>query len=292
MAPTTSSSDLRYAEQPRRTGWFFAILVLLLIGLGVLLFFFARSLGVDSSEKVKIPDVVNQPEPTARATLQQAGFIVAANSEHKNDPKIAKGNVISTNPAIGSKAKKGSTVTLVVSDGPQGLPMPDVSSNCPKVDDAIRALTDDAKIDPAQITQVPQPSDTCDQGTVISQSPAKGTELASGATVTLTVSSGPKSQVPDVAGNDVTTATQALQASGYSVSSVIPRYSSSVPNGRVIGTDPPAGTPLMPNSAVKLIVSQGPAPTTTSSSTTTTSSTTSSTTPHGSSTSSSTLLPP
>ncbi len=75
-------------------------------------------------ELVGIPDVAGQDEETATATLQNLGFGVAATEEFS--AQVNKGDVIRTNPPIGSDVPKGSEVTLVVSKGPETFPMPNV----------------------------------------------------------------------------------------------------------------------------------------------------------------------
>jgi eukaryotic-like serine/threonine-protein kinase len=63
--------------------------------------------------------------------------------------------------------------------------------------------------------------------------------------------------VPDVTNQDQATAAAALGAAGFQVT-VQQAGSDTVPAGTVIGTNPPAGTPLAKGSPVTLIVSSGP----------------------------------
>jgi serine/threonine-protein kinase len=68
-------------------------------------------------------------------------------------------------------------------------------------------------------------------------------------TITLSV----PGEVPDTDGLTIDQARLALQGAGYSVSSV--RYTSEQgAGGRVVGTDPMAGTSVPPGSSVILIV--------------------------------------
>ena len=67
----------------------------------------------------------------------------------------------------------------------------------------------------------------------------------------------PAIPVPDVSGQDQAAAQAALAAAGFQVTPA-PTASADVPVGNVIGTDPPAGTPLPRNTAVSLLVSTGP----------------------------------
>jgi len=66
--------------------------------------------------QVLVPDVKDQPVADARASLQAAGFVVGALNTQTDIRPV--GTVISQYPSAGSKAEKGSTVTLTVSSGP------------------------------------------------------------------------------------------------------------------------------------------------------------------------------
>ena len=66
-------------------------------------------------EGTTVPSVVGMSEATARSTLQNAGFSVQV--EYQNSSSVSKGNVISQSPSGSSRAAKGATVTLQVSQG-------------------------------------------------------------------------------------------------------------------------------------------------------------------------------
>ncbi|MCW2769545.1 MAG: pknB, partial [Aeromicrobium sp.] len=64
--------------------------------------------------------------------------------------------------------------------------------------------------------------------------------------------------VTDVSGKDVDTATRALENAGFVVGSTTERPSADVEDGKVIETDPTAGTPVDVGSTIDLVVSSGP----------------------------------
>jgi beta-lactam-binding protein with PASTA domain len=73
------------------------------------------------------------------------------------------------------------------------------------------------------------------------------------------VSSGPEERpVPEVSGRSLAEASNLLGQNGFTVDST-EQSSSSVPEGSVIGTDPPAGTPQPKGATIVVIVSSGPA---------------------------------
>jgi serine/threonine-protein kinase len=99
----------------KRTGWFFGVILLLLLVLGALLFAFGKQLGIfdDQTAKVAVPDVVGQNVITAKAALEDKGFVVTTVPEQSDKPD---GEVIAQDPS-GGEAEKGSTVELTYSSG-------------------------------------------------------------------------------------------------------------------------------------------------------------------------------
>ena len=60
-----------------------------------------------------VPDVTSQDEASARATLEQSGFVVNVQNQDVTDPS-QDGIVLDEIPAGNTQAKPGSTVTIVV----------------------------------------------------------------------------------------------------------------------------------------------------------------------------------
>lgn len=69
-----------------------------------------------------IPKVVGLTEDDATATLTDLGFVVAPETDFSN--KVERGSVISVDPKQGLTRPYGSTVTIVVSLGPETFPAP------------------------------------------------------------------------------------------------------------------------------------------------------------------------
>jgi len=95
---------------------------------------------------------------------------------------------------------------------------------------------------------------------VIDQDPESRQEAEEGSTVTLTVSSGPGTRaVPQTRNLSPDAARKRLAAAGFKVDDSIERRpSDDVPEGSVIGTEPPAALQKPIGSQVKLLVSSGP----------------------------------
>ena len=95
-------------------------------------------------------------------------------------------------------------------------------------------------------------------GTVIGEVPNGGTRVPQGATINLTVSSGPgAATVPTVVGLNVKQASDRITRAGLKVAGVTKQSSNNIPAGQVIGTDPPAGQRPPVGTAITLLVSSG-----------------------------------
>src|SRR4029077_11459062 len=102
-------------------------------------------------------------------------------------------------------------------------------------------------------------SATVPAGSVISQNPVGGTQVAPGSAVNLVVSTGPPLvAVPNVVNQTQAAATTAITGAGLVVGTVTNASSATVPAGSVISQTPVGGTQVVAGSAVNFVVSTGP----------------------------------
>ncbi len=108
-------------------------------------------------------------------------------------------------------------------------------------------------------TVTAQTSATVSSGDVISESPAAGTSVAPGSSVSLVVSTGaaPPVSVPNVVGDTQAAAMSAITGAGLAVGTVSQQSSGTVTTGDVISETPAAGTSVNAGSAVQLVISAG-----------------------------------
>ncbi len=239
-------------DRPRRNTAFIAVLVVLLLLLGGLIFLFAQQLGIGTptAERVDVPLVIGQPEEAAVDILQGAGFEVAR--EYEPNDEFAEGIVFSQNPEAGVRLEEGETVTIRVSSGAPPVEVPELVGLS---EDDARRLLEGLGLVP-DIRREAHPTEPA--GTVLAQDPAPGEEARSGGTVRLLVSSGPPEEpVPDVSGLTATEAANQLGRAGFETTTT-EEPSDSVPQGRVIRTNPPAGQTAPQGSTVTIFVSSGP----------------------------------
>jgi serine/threonine-protein kinase len=192
---------------------------------------------------VPVPSVAGRSAPEATYVLAQAGFVPDA-SNHRYDPTVPKGTVISTSPVGGARAAPESTVHILVSDGPAPIPIPSVA-NQPYAN-AAQALTS-AGFSPVAENAY---SDTVPVGVVIDTNPPGGSLALRGTQVTVHVSQGPQPvTVPSVKGLSVEAASQALSALG-----LVPDVQNYGPGKPVQSQSPAAGSMVKKGSTVTLVL--------------------------------------
>ncbi len=235
-------------EEPKsRTGLFIGVLVVLLALLAGLLFWFAR--GLDAAD-VEVPATIGLTRVEAETLLRNEGFTVEV-TEQAN-PSIEAGRVISQDPAPRTKAPDGSKVTIVVSQGPAQVPVPEVVGRTQAEGEFILALAGLR----AKVISIEDPN--TEPGRIISSNPAAGVPVSKDSEVELRVSKGPGEElVPNVAGQSLSAAQATLQAAGFRIGGPDEEPSDEVAKGKVIRTDPPVGSSIEKGSTVTVIVSSG-----------------------------------
>jgi len=203
---------------------------------------------------VAVPKVDGLTQDAASTAITGAELKVGTVSPQSSNNVVA-GKVISQDPASGSSLTAGSLVNLVVSSGPEMVPVPNLDG---LTQDAATTAVTEAKLKVGTITQ--QASNTVVAGNVVSQDPANESSLLPGSAVNLVISSGPLVMltVPNVEGLTQAAATTAITGANLMVGTVAQRASNTVVTGNVIGQDPAKGSSLAQGSAVNLVISSGP----------------------------------
>jgi len=139
---------------------------------------------------VTVPDVVGEPQGAAEATLRASGFGVTTSKQTTG--AVAAGDVFSEDPPGGSQVPAGTTVSLVIAQAPSPGPAPPPAPNTAKVPD-VRGQSAGAAngiLSAAGFNVNQQSRDVTNRsqdGVVLDQSPAPGTNAQKGSTVTIVV---------------------------------------------------------------------------------------------------------
>ncbi len=242
-------------EVRRRTTFYAMLLVALLATFAALAFLLLREVGFiggGTAKTFEVPSVVGSDYATASDTLKNAGFTVKRqDAPSSQDPEI----VTAEDPAAGQFVKKGSEITLTVSTGPQRVKIPNVIGEQ-------RAQAQDDLTQAGLKYLVAEEANTAPVDQVIKQNPSSGSQVDTGTTVTITVSSGAQStfSVPNVVGKDENDAVDTLRNDdGQFKVKTVQQASNTVDQGKVISQDPVGGSDAAKGSTVTITVSSGPA---------------------------------
>lgn len=232
---------------------------------------------------IDVEDVVGLDKAEAESKLKAQGFKVNTGDEEYSDEP--EGRVLRQNPAAGSSQTEGTTITIVVSRGPQQTsiikpseesepePEPDsgsVSKPEPEKNTKIsvsnvvgktRNVAETILVNQGFAVSVTSIySDRYSAGYVMEQDPSAGSYKNKGATVKIFVSKGTeKVSVPDVTGKSQSAARSALEDKGFKVS-ISESYNSSVSKGTVFSQSPNSGSMAEKGATVIIVVSLGEKP--------------------------------
>jgi serine/threonine-protein kinase len=236
-------------NEPLLQRWLFSRrFVYVALTVGVVVVIGAIVWWVTAGQFTKVPAVRGMAAATAQAELQNVGFTVkVGQGRHSNLPK---GDVIATDPAIGSKAKTGSTVTLIESIGPVKISVPQVTG-VPLAQ--ARSELRKAGLTPGAVTSAA--SSTIPAGIVISTTPVAGTSWPKPKPVGITVSAG--LPLPNFVGQQFDQAQGTAQSGGYQLQQVADSNSNQ-PQGTITSQSPAPGTPITQGEVVTVKVSSGP----------------------------------
>jgi eukaryotic-like serine/threonine-protein kinase len=197
---------------------------------------------------VRVPEVVGLEVAEATQDLRSRDLRVRTGPPVASD-HVHEGLVATQSPPGGERARRRDTVVIRPS---LGIVLPDLAG---RPAGAATGRLDELEI---RFRKEDAPSVDVPKGAVIQTRPDGGTVLKGDDVVTVVVSVGkPKVQVPEVAGRRVEAAEAELAAAHLKVR---PErvFDDDVPEGRVVGTDPGAGSEVPWGSAVVLRVSKGP----------------------------------
>ena len=235
--------------------WIFMSLAAILI-----VFVMIFALSSKDNPHIRIPDVTNMTEETAKQKLEKAGLELGKISHQKSD-SIDAGRVIKTKPNSGRAVSKGKEVDLVISNGAGMVKVPDVTGQ--------NYMQAEAKLEKMgfEVVKETQFSDEIPPDQVLSQSIAADVEVKpKQTTITLVVSKGkpepearPKKQMVKLKNlkNYSLKSAQDYAKENDLTLQIAEKYSDDVEKNMVIYMSPSAGTQLEKGSTVTITVSKG-----------------------------------
>ncbi len=206
--------------------------------------------------KNPVPALAGLTEAEARNQISTYGWGVAIIQE-RND-EVAAGQIIRTDPVLGSNLAKRSSLTLIVSEGPTLSVLTELAG----------LTADDAKAKLAELGLLAAPIDMSDEaiaiGTVVSWSVPDqptlkvGDSVVKGTTVAINVSTGPALRdVPNLVGMTLVDATAKLTELGLVVVEAPTLGHPEIPAGQISIQVPVAAEKLARGGTVTVTVSKG-----------------------------------
>ena len=232
-----------------------ALLIMFLVGNAVGVFKGGKGTTTQQtdSEMVKVPDVTGKTYEEAQKELNK--YDLGIHKSTAPSDTVAKGKIISQDPADGKKVKKHTTVNVVISSGEEAK-----MTTIPSVVGLAEADAEKALQDKNLVVKKGDPvySDDVEQGEVVSVSPSEGAEVKEGTTVTLVISKGNQpATVPKLTGKSQSDAEAALSQAGLS-GNATEDYSDTVEEGVIISQDTDAGKEVSKGTTIGYVVSKGP----------------------------------
>jgi serine/threonine-protein kinase len=206
----------------------------------------AVRLTVSSGLRVQVPSTSGLPIARASRRIDRADLL--PETRDRPSRNVDPGRVIESDPAAGQEVDCRSTVTLLVSSGPNLVTLPDVLGDQEETAEAeLQGL--------GLLVNVETRDDDAPEGTVIGQSPGPGSELTRGAQVTIIVSTGAGSViVPGVVGQSEDSARETLESRGLDPEGVTQETDDQSEDGRVIEQSPSAGTRVRQGDPVTIVI--------------------------------------
>jgi len=195
----------------------------------------------------EVPNVVGLSEGDARALL--TGYTVTIQRAH--DPRIPHDRVASQIPLATTQVKKGSAITLTISDGPGNAVVPDGLVGMSLIDARTALAAAGLVISKTEAA----PSDEA-LGTVLSVMPQPGSTITAGSGVVLTIASG-EVAVPNLIGVEAIQAKTLLIQAGFLVRE-FNDYDAAQTVGVVIRQAPDAGTTQTIGKPVTITINKAP----------------------------------
>ncbi len=232
---------------PAWVWWMLGVLGILIVAGIILAVVFTGG----GEESVAVPNVVGMTEDEARQALDDAGLKMQKEDSYITNENQPTGVVVSQDPAQGATANKDDTVTVEVSielrmPNVIGLSQSEAESTLKKQDVSTIQVSNTPVLDPVKV------------GTVVEQTPAGGTLITPGTSVSLKIGEETESVlVPNVVGMEQEEAETTLKDADLEVK-VEEQQSNVVQPGLVISQNPAVGQQVEKGTEVTIVVAVVP----------------------------------
>jgi serine/threonine-protein kinase len=228
------------SERKKFLSWF-GVAILVIGGLSTSLLILQNN-----NKKYQVQNVLGETLSQAKNALSHFSIVVV-NQPNSSTPK---GRVAVQNPLPLAHAKRGSVITLTISQGPGTTTVPH---------DLIGLTLDQARAEIASagliLSSTTPVTSSQDPGTVLSSTPAPGAAIKAGSSISLQIASG-IAVVPNLVGLDKIEAETLLTQDGFLIST-IPGIDENQFTGVVLAQSPGVGSSVSIGSLVTITINTG-----------------------------------
>ncbi len=243
------ASEPPAADKPSRKKFFLTLAALLAVGFLLGLFFSYGKFW--SGAEVKVPNLVGMKVADAQMQLTQQKLRVTLSEVF--DDKVPAGTVLGQKPEPGTVVKEERQITLIVSKGRELSLVPDLRGLLQQ-----NAETQLQRLG-LKIGQVTEQEDkTKNPGTILSQNPQPGSQLARGSVIDIVIVKAQAKPVvvPDFRGLSLNEVKIKLGALKLALGEVTEAYGTAYPSGSVADQRPAPGKEAKEGDAVQLTIAR------------------------------------
>lgn len=217
----------------------FALLAGILIAVGLFSAVVGMKIALHRAE-------IETPDLQAKTVSDAEGILAGINLElsvvsRRYDPQIPEGAILSQSPSAGGQVKEGRKVRVIVSLGARKHPVPDLIGETLRSARA-KLVSTDYRLGRVSEVKVPGAED----GEVVLQHPAPGSEESGGLSIDLLVSRPLPSDfvMPDVVGSSLSRVFRIFETAGFKIGDIRYRPRSGKRRGTVLRQYPEPGNRL------------------------------------------------
>lgn len=206
--------------------------------------------GKNDVNGVPMPNVINSSENDAMIALNQVNLGIGERNYESSD-EVEKGKVIRAEYEVGTIIPRNTSVSLVISSGPEKFAMPDVTNHTEQ------EAADILKEHKINYTTEYAYSDEIEQGKVVSTSPSAGTMVAQKDIIILYLSQGPEFKdvvMPALKGKTLEQAKLEIEKNALIVGDITEDTAASGASGTVVSQSVTEGTTVKEGTKVNLVV--------------------------------------
>ena len=180
----TELDEIEEQEEGKNTGRI-AIILGIIVGTIIiaLIIFLLRFSNSSTTKEIIVPDVSNLSVAEAERKLKDLGFVINEQNEYQPSEDVEEGSVLKTTPEKGVGRKKGTSITLIISSGKNGVILENyVGMNYFEIKGKLEAygLKVESELKDYEKTEEKE----VQENEILEQRPIAGTKLVEGDTIT------------------------------------------------------------------------------------------------------------